>query len=264
MKDQLETVGSAIKTVRRMFEVLLLFSCLSACGITPVVVTELANANGYKVEMGYQSDGNLILSHLRVHMTMEINGSVVRTAEQDYWEYFILRNLRTTDEQNWAPSQWPTVKEFVDKNFFYQDLIRAGPLLVVGTPPPSQFLVKIRQMHALHVGGRVQGHTPRGQFHGLFGYLQKDAAGNQFVARRIDVTGVTDDSQLWANQNRPLGRVMNAGEHVQTLVLEHESAWGQAQGETDWGVEWKYVRNFGDERLERRGSDVHQTPQPGP
>jgi hypothetical protein len=239
MKDQLETVGSAIKTVRRMFEVLLLFSCLSACGITPVVVTELANANGYKVEMGYQSDGNLILSHVRVHMTMEINGSVVRTAEQDYWEYFILRNLRTTDEQNWAPSQWPTVKEFVDKNFFYQDLIRAG-------------------------GERVQGHTPRGQFHGLFGYLQKDAAGNQFVARRIDVTGVTDDSQLWANQNRPLGRVMNAGEHVQTLVLEHESAWGQAQGETDWGVEWKYVRNFGDERLERRGSDVHQTPQPGP
>jgi len=264
MNESSETVGAALMKVRRMFAVLLLCLLLSACGIKPVVITELATANGYMVEMGYQSDANLILAHVRVHMSMEINGTVMRTAEQDYWEYFVLKKLTASDEQNWDPSQWLTVRLFVDKNFFYQDLLRKGPLLVAGTPPPQQFLVKIRQTHALHVGGSVQGHTPRGQFHGSFGYLQQDATGNPFIIRRVDATGVTDDSQLWANDKRPGGRVVNAGEHVQTLVLEHESAWGKAPGETDWGVEWKYVRTFGDERLERRGSDVHQTPQAGP
>ena len=246
-----------------LLESLLLYLCLSACGIKPVILTELATANGYNVEMAYQSDTDLVLSHVRIIMTMEVNGTVIRTAEQDYWEYFILQKLMTSDEQNWAPSQWPTIKEFVNENFFYQDLLRAGPLLVVGSPPP-QFLVKIRQTHALHVGGRIQGNNPRVQFHGSFGYLQKDASGNGFIARRVDSNGVTNDSQLWANQNRPAGRVLKAGKHVQTLVLEHEAAWGQAPGETDWGVEWKYMRSFGDNRLERRGSSTHQTPQPGP
>ncbi len=264
MNIKLESVRSMLKIACRIFIALLLLSSLSACGIKPVIVSELATANGYKVEMAYQSDADLILSHVQIQMTMEVNGTVVRTAVQDYWEYFILRKLVISDEHMWDPSQWSIVKKFVDENFFYQDLLRAGPLLVVGTPPPQQFLIKIRQTHALHVGGRVQGHTPRGQFIGSFGYLQQDATGNLFVARRIDASGVTDDSQLWANQNRPTGSVVNSGNHVQTLVLDHEAAWGRAQGETDWGVEWKYVRTFGDERLERRGSDDHQTPQPGP
>lgn len=265
MNKHLNTVRSALWIARRMLEALLLCSCLSACGIKPVVVTERATANGYNVEMAYQSDTDLILAHVRIHMTMEIYGTVVRTVEQDYWEYFVLRKLMASDEQKWARYQWPTVKEFVNENFFYQDLIRAGPLLVVGSPPPPQFLVKIRQTHALHVGGRIQGNTPREQYHGWFGYLQQDAAGNGFVVRRVDASGVvTDDSQLWAKQNKPAGRVVSAGEHVQTLVLEHEAAWGQAQGETDWGVEWKYVRTFGDKRLERRGSNVHQIPKSGP
>ena len=75
---------------------------------------------------------------------------------------------------------------------------------------------------------------------------------------------VTDMSAGWAAINNPAGSVVNTGVQLQTLVLEHESAWGRALGEPDWGVEWKYVRTFGTDRRERRGSEVHQTPRVGP
>ena len=264
MRTQIVKTSADMGTTLRLLLAAIVCLGLIGCKITPVVVTELANANGYQVEMGYQSDAELILAHVRIDMTMEVNGTVVRRAVQDYWEFFNLKKLSASDEQNWDSVQWLIVRPYLDENFFYQDLIRAGPLLVAGAPPPQQFLVKIHQTHLLYLGGEIQGENPGGQFHGSFGYLEKDAAGNGFVIRRIDSSGVTDDSQIWANQTHPAGRVVRTGRHVESLVLEHEAAWGRAQGEPDWGVEWKYVRTFAAQRLERRGSEVHQIPRAGP
>ena len=173
MTTQISTTYANMRIKLRLLVAAMVCLGLIGCKITPVVVTELANGNGCQVEMGYQSDAELIIAHVRIDMTMQVNGTVVRRAEQNYWEYFNLKKLTAADEQNWHSTQWPIVRPYVDENFYYQDLIRAGPLLVVGSPPPEQFLVKIRQTHLLFLGGKIQGENPGGQFHGSFGYLEK-------------------------------------------------------------------------------------------
>ena len=48
-------------------------------------------------------------------MKMEVNGTLVRRAEQDYWEYFNLKKMAAADEQNGDPAQWLIVRPYSER-----------------------------------------------------------------------------------------------------------------------------------------------------